>query len=138
MKWSNLQITYWVLEKPKGPRVKRHFSCADKDILSSLTQSLSIKEIRPNSLGNDDRFVVTLDDGEIWDCGFGFEDRFDMCRRSDNYYSYILILSNSDFFDKVLDLCLLNEKKITPGASKINIILRTNVIDGSYQVLPSK
>lgn len=138
MKWNDLDITYWVLEKTGGPRIKRTFSCEDKDILSLLHRSLSIKDIGPNSVANGDSFVVTLDDGEVWDCRFVFEDRFDMCCRSKKYFSYILTLSNNDFFNKVTDLCLINEKKITPGAIKENIILRTNMNNESYQVLPPK
>lgn len=137
MNWNKLDISYWVLEKQRRPRIKRTFSCDDKEILLLLQRSLSIKEVGPNSLGKDDRFSVTLDNGEVWDCGFVFEDRFDMCSRSNKYFSYILTLSNTEFFDKATELCLINEKKITPGAIKENIILRTNRTAESYQVLPS-
>jgi hypothetical protein len=133
--WKSLKITYYVIEKLGGSRTKRTFQCEKQDVIDSLRKNMNIKLVKPNSLGKNDDSVIAMSDGEIWDVDFVFEDRFDVCKRIDNYYSYIYELSDRKFFDGVRQLCLENEKLFSPKAVMENILLRTNLVDSEYKVL---
>ena len=137
MKWQEVKVRYSVLVKGKSRRIPRTFTISDADVLSKLHNLLLINEVSPNNTGAGDQIRITMADGHIWRGGVTFEDQIRLCKSEDNYYSYILTLSDYRFYDALRQLCLEHEKTITPTARIENIILRGNLHDSAYEVLPS-
>lgn len=50
---------------------------------------MRVKSIGPNNLGVADGSQIVMSDGEEWSVQFVFEDRFDVCKKAERYYSYI-------------------------------------------------
>ena len=119
--WKGLTIGYWLINENKKS-IKREFVLDEKEAryLSSL---FSIKEIRGMSVANQERFLVTLDDGAEWQMDMRQPNKVLYCSKENNYYAYLARLSNTDFYDGLRLLCLQHEQTLTPSATVDNIRL---------------
>ena len=96
---------------------------------------MRVKSIGPNNLGVADGSQIVMSDGEEWSVQFVFEDRFDVCKKAERYYSYIYELEDKRMYDAVRLLCLEHEQRNHPNAVLANIILRENLTDEAYEIL---
>jgi len=138
MKWAQIEIVYQVLVEKHDRKYRkfRRFTISDSTIIQELHNKLAIQKVGPNNLGAGDQLKITMSDGKIWTGDIVFENRLDLCKKEDNYYSYILTLSTVDFYNYLRELCLKNEQKTMSEANIKNIILQSNLSDSAYQVLP--
>ena len=136
MVWKKMVIIYYVRATPERHKMRR-FKIDDLEVLDELRQSLKCKKISGDSTGCQDQVRITMADGAVWQGSFTFEDRFGLGLQSDLWRSYCLDLANTEFFYKMLDICLAYEKTITPTATREHIMLRGNLADSCFEVLDS-
>ena len=135
MEWTTLRFKYFVIKDTNGPRLPRTMELTDVKQINEIKAMMIIKGVRPNSLGIGDESHIVMSDGEVWNVDFVFEDRLDVCKNAERYYSYIYELNDNRMYDRVRLHCLENERKRHPNAVISNIVLRVNLTDKAYEVL---
>lgn len=135
MQWSKLRFQYYVIEETSGPRISRTMELIDKKEINEIKGMMSTKGVGPNSMGLRDESHIVMNNGEVWNVYFAFEDRFYVCKNAERYYSYIYQLNDNRMYDRIRFHCLENERKRHLSAVIANIILRANLTDEAYKIL---
>ena len=135
MDWTSLELSYWVRIGDTA-RKRRKIIITDGKALNILQKKLHISHVESYSLPSAGQIKIKMSDGNVWKGNIVFENRIDLCKASDSYYSYNLFLNDKSFYNTLLDLCLKHEKTITQNVNKSHIILRRNLSLEAFNILP--
>ena len=117
--WVSMEVQYGFVAT-ENDIVKRKVVLSGKE-LSSLKKLFLPKDIRGMSVGNSDSSILTLNNGEMWKFEFTKPRSVTFCLTSNEYYHYVVDLSDELFYQKVKEICLNNELSFTPQAKIENI-----------------
>lgn len=125
MDWIEIRIKYWIKkENENNYRTnKRIFIINDSTTINELKRKFKVKEIRVSSLGHDDQILITMSDGKKWQGDIIFEDRIGLCLQNNTYYSYTMDFIDTEFYRKLFELSINNEKQNNPNVTNRNIVL---------------
>ena len=135
MEWSAIRFQYYVIKETRGPRLPRTIELTDVKEIYEIKAMMNTKGVTPNSLGVGTESHIVMSDGQVWNVNFVFEDRFDVCKNAERYYSYIYHLKDNRMYDRIRLHCLESERKRHPNAVIANIVLRVNLTDEAYEIL---
>jgi len=122
--WEKLYVRYrLVLENNKEDYRYVTFSGNE---LAELKKLFSTKESRGVSTPCPDLLNLQLTNGEIWQIQFGTANSLRFCNASDTYYAYRIELHNTEFYQRLRQLCLENEQQQLPECQLENISICTN------------
>ncbi|NRA37372.1 MAG: hypothetical protein HRU15_04475 [Planctomycetes bacterium] len=133
--WKGVYVVYWIRSDKR--KVKREFEIKDSKIIDTLRLKLNVDEVKPNATGvatNHSR--IELVNGEEYHCSFLFPKQLRYARASDNSFSYISELKDSEMFNALIELCVVNELSHNKGVTKDHIILATFRGDDTYLKIP--
>lgn len=128
MEWKEMKVSYW-LRIGEGLNYRKNIRTftISGDKLNELKSQLNVKKasFHPGTKG--DQIIITTGNGEIWQGVIVFEDTLALCLLKNTHSAYTITLTNHNFYDLLLGLCVENEKTFTPQARKEHIMLRRNL-----------
>lgn len=133
-KWVSITVKYWV-KVSKEETKSRTFTLTDKEVIQKNSFQRYIGKVSGSSTGVGDQLVILDSKGGRWHGEIIFENRIKMGSAADSWYVHYIELTNYDFYNWLIDLCLKNEKLINDRAQAVHIILRLNKSLSDYPIL---
>ena len=142
LEWTSLTVKYWLFNPDKSYSPGRVITISDREAIQKLNYSFATKSVSAMSVANHPRFVLTLTNGQQWSIDMPHPNRIYCCQTDNNKNACVIILSNTQFYERLREICFEHEKTITPDAIIDNVVLcdggiRNDIIENKVPYSPT-
>ena len=120
--WDSLKVGYWLVN-PDNSYTLREITITDRETIKDIQKLFSSKSVDGSYTANQPRLVLTLSDGTQWDIDMPQPNRLQVCQAKNKKISYSVKMNDANFSTKVREICLENEKTLSPNVVIDNIML---------------
>jgi hypothetical protein len=123
LEWASLTVKYWLFNSDRSYSPGRVITISDMETIRELNHSFATKSVAASIMANQPRFVLTLTNGQQWSLDMSFPNWISCCQIDNTKNSCYITLSNTQFYEKLREICFEHEKTITPDVIIENIVL---------------